>query len=140
MIPCFKECAEFGAKHGVIVGIQNHGDMIRTAEQCIYIMKAVNSDWAGIIVDTGNFKVANPYADIETVVPFATNWQVKESVIGNSSFEKADYERIMQILKKTNYRGYIPIETIKKDNTYNPFTGVPQMLKELHAAQDKVFK
>jgi sugar phosphate isomerase/epimerase len=140
MIPCFKECAEFGAKHGVIVGIQNHGDMIKTAEQCIYVMKAVNSNWAGIIVDTGNFKVANPYGDIETVVPYATNWQVKESVIGNSSFEKADYERIMQIIKKTNYRGYIPIETIKKDNTYNPFTGVPQMLKELHAAQDKVFK
>lgn len=140
MIPCFKECAEFGAKHGVIVGIQNHGDMIKTADECIYVMKAVNSKWTGIILDTGNFKVANPYADIETIVPYATNWQVKESVIGNSSFEKADYERIMQIIKRSGYRGYIPIETIKKDNTYNPFTGVPQMLKELRAAQDKVFK
>lgn len=140
MIPCFKECAEFGAKYGVIVGIQNHDDMIKTAEQCIYVMKAVNSKWSGIILDTGNFKVANPYGDIETVVPFATNWQVKESVIDNSSFEKADYERIMQIIKRSGYRGYIPIETIKMDNTYNPFTGVPQMLKELRAAQDKVFK
>lgn len=140
MIPCFKECAEFGAKHGVIVGIQNHGDMIKTAEQCIYVMKAVNSKWAGIILDTGNFKVANPYADIETTIPYATNWQVKESVIDNSSFEKADYERIMQIIKRSGYRGYVPIETIKKDNTYNPFTGVPQMLKELRAAQANVFK
>jgi len=139
MIECFKECAAYGEQHGVIVGIQNHGDMLQTAEQCIKVMNGVNSEWAGIIVDTGNFRVANPYGDIETIVPYAVNWQVKESVIGNSSFVKADYEEIMRILKKTGYRGYLPIETIKKDKTYDPFTGVPNMLKDLHAAQDKVF-
>ncbi len=43
MIECYKECAAFGAQHGVIIGIQNHGDMLQTAEQCIKVVKAVNS-------------------------------------------------------------------------------------------------
>lgn len=81
MIECFKECAVFGKEHGVIVGIQNHGDMLQTADQCIKIMNGVNSEWAGIIVDTGNFLVENPYVDIEKVVPYAVIWQIKESVI-----------------------------------------------------------
>jgi sugar phosphate isomerase/epimerase len=142
MIECFKECAAFGEKHGVIIGIQNHGDMIRTAEQCIKVVKAVNSKWAGIILDTGNFKVADPYADIETVIPYAVNWQMKESVLGNASEVKTDYLRIMKSIKKSGYRGYIPVETLKlagREKPYDPFVLVPQMMKELTAAKDQVF-
>lgn len=50
MIECYKECAAFGAAHGVIIGIQNHGDMLWTAEQCIMVVKAVNSPWAGLFL------------------------------------------------------------------------------------------
>lgn len=140
MIPCFKECAEYGSKHGVIVGIQNHGDMLQTADQCAYIMKAINSKWAGIIEDTGSFYTKNPYKDIAETVQYATNWQVKE-YIGAGATKKTDFVRIMRILKKSNYRGYLPVETIKKKNiSYNPFVGIPLLMKELHAAQDKVFK
>ena len=35
MIECYKECAAYGEKYGVKIGIQNHGDMLQTAEQCI---------------------------------------------------------------------------------------------------------
>lgn len=142
MIECFKECAAFGEKHGVIIGIQNHGDMIQTAEQCYKVVKAVNSKWAGIILDTGNFKVADPYADIEAVIPIAVNWQMKTSVLGNTSEVKTDYLRLMKIIKKSGYRGYIPIETLKlvgKVKPYDPFVLVPEMLKELHAAKDQVY-
>ena len=75
MIACYKECAAFGAQHGVIIGIQNHGDMLKTAEQCIKVVKAVNSPWAGIILDTGNFKVEDPYEDIAAVIPYTVNSQ-----------------------------------------------------------------
>ncbi|HEX2974831.1 MAG TPA: sugar phosphate isomerase/epimerase family protein [Bacteroidales bacterium] len=142
MIECFKECAAFGEQHGVIVGIQNHGDMIRTADQCIEVVKAVNSKWAGIILDTGNFKVADPYTDIETVIPFTVNWQVKESVFGNTSEVKTDYRRLMRIIKKSGYRGYLPVETLKlvgKNKPYDPFVLVPQVMKELTAAKEEVY-
>jgi sugar phosphate isomerase/epimerase len=143
MIECFKECATFGAQHGVIIGIQNHGDMIQTAEQCIKVVKAVNSKWAGIILDTGNFKVADPYADIEAVIPYTVNWQIKESVLGNTSEVKTDFVRLMKIIKKSGYRGYLPVETLKlvgKVKTYDPIALVPAMMKELKVAMAQELK
>ncbi len=141
MIDCYKECAAFGAQHGVIIGIQNHGDMLQTAEQCIKVVKAVDSKWAGIILDTGNFKVADPYVDIEAVIPYTVNWQVKESVFGIGSEIPTDMPRLMQILKRSNYRGYLPIETLYvKNKPYDPYVLVPAMLHDLKFAQDKVFK
>jgi sugar phosphate isomerase/epimerase len=143
MIECYKECAAFGSQHGVIIGIQNHGDMLQTAEQCIKVVKAVDSKWAGLILDTGNFKVADPYADIEAVIPYTVNWQMKESVLGNTSEVKTDFTRLLKIIKKSGYRGYVPVETLKlvgKVKPYDPFVLVPQIMKELQAAKDGVFK
>jgi sugar phosphate isomerase/epimerase len=142
MIECYKECAAFGAQHGVIIGIQNHGDMLQTADQCIKVVKAVDSKWAGLILDTGNFKVADPYADIEAVIPYTVNWQMKESVLGNTSEVKTDFTRLMKIIKKSGYRGYVPVETLKlvgKVKPYDPFVLVPQIMKELKAAHAEVY-
>ena len=142
MIECYKECATFGAQHGVIIGIQNHGDMLQTAEQCINVAKAVDSKWAGIILDTGNFKVADPYADIAAVIPYTVNWQMKESVLGNTSEVKTDFVRMMKIIKASGYRGYVPVETLKlvgKVKPYDPFVLVPQIMKELQAAKDEIY-
>jgi sugar phosphate isomerase/epimerase len=141
MTDCYKECAAFGEKHGVIIGIQNHGDMLQTADQCIKVVKAINSKWAGIILDTGNFKVADPYADIAAVIPYAVNWQVKESVFGPASGIKIDLPRLMKIVKGSGYRGYLPVETlVLKDRTYDPFVLVPEFLKEIKMAMNGEFK
>jgi len=48
----------------------------------------------------------------------------------------------MKIIKKSGYRGYIPVETLKlvgKVKPYDPFVLVPQMMKELNAAKDAVY-
>lgn len=135
MVECYKECAIYGEQHGVIIGIQNHGDMLQTAEQCIQVIKAVNSPWAGIILDTGNFKVEDPYLDIEAVIPYTVNWQVKESVFGIGSPVRTDFNRLSQIINKSGYRGYLPVETLAvKGVPYNPYELVPQMIKELEDA------
>lgn len=140
MIECYKECAAYGEKYGVKIGIQNHGDMLQTADQCLKVLKGVNSRWAGLIVDTGNFKTADPYVDIEAVVPYAVNWQVKESAFGIGSPIRTDSERLMKILKKKRYQGYLPIETLLvKGVPYDPFALAPALLDELRAARDKVY-
>jgi sugar phosphate isomerase/epimerase len=82
MIECYKELAAFGAQYGVKIGIQNHGDMLQTAEQCVYVLENVDSEWIGLIIDKGNFKTEDPYNDIAAVVPYANNCQFKESVFG----------------------------------------------------------
>ncbi len=138
MIECYKECAAFGAQHGVIIGIQNHGDMLQTAEQCIKVVKAVDSKWAGLILDTGNFKVADPYADIEAVIPYTVNWQVKESVFGLGSPVKTNFPRLMKIINKSKYRGYLPVETLSvKGVPYDPYILVPALLKDLRASMNE---
>lgn len=135
MIACYKECAEFGAKYGVKLGIQNHGEMLQTAAQCKYILEKVNSEWVGIIVDTGNFKTADPYKDIAEMVPYAINWQVKESVFGIGSPIKTDYHKLMKIIIDGGYKGYLPIETLLvRGQPYDPFNMVPDMLNELKTA------
>lgn len=140
MIECYKECAAFAEKYKIKIGIQNHGDMLQTAEQCLKVLKAVNSPWAGLIVDTGNFKTEDPYKDIEIVAPYAVNWQVKESAFGIGNPIPTDYKRLMQILKKQNVKGFLPVETIlARGIPYDPFALVPKMLNDLRVARDAVF-
>ena len=141
MIECYKECAAYGEKYRVKIGIQNHGDMLQTAEQCIYVLEGVNSKWAGLIVDTGSFKTEDPYKDIAAVIPYAINWQVKESVFGIGSEIPTDYKRLVQIIKQGGYKGYLPVETLAvRGKAYDPFALVPDMLNELNSAIHEVYK
>ncbi len=140
MIECYKECAAYGEKYGVKIGIQNHGDMLQTAEQCIYVLNGVNSKWAGLVVDTGSFKTEDPYKDIALVIPYAINWQVKESVFGIGSKIPTDFKRLIQVIKEGGYTGYLPIETLAvRGITYDPFALVPEMLNELNSAIREVY-
>ncbi len=140
MVECLKEVAEYGGKFGVLVGVQNHGDMLKTADETIKIVKMVNSEWFGIIVDTGYFLTEDPYVDIEKVIPYAVNWQVKESPFGKASPIRTDLERLMKIIKRSGYRGYIPIETLSiQGRPYDPLILVPAFLEEVRTAMNAEF-
>ena len=135
MIDCYKELLPVAEQYGVKIGIQNHGEILQTAEQCIYIMKALDSEWAGIIVDTGNFKTPDPYKDIAEVVPYAINWQVKESPFGLGSEIKTDYNKLIEIIRAGGYTGYLPVETLYvKGKPYDPFALASGMIAELRIA------
>ena len=138
LIESFKELLPYAKQYGVIIGVQNHGEMLQTAEQCIYILEALDSEWAGLIVDTGNFKTEDPYEDIEQVIPYAVNWQVKESVFGIGNEIRTDIPRLLKIIKDGGYSGYLPVETIPvRGKPYDPFALVTEMLKELQQELNK---
>ena len=101
------QCAEHGEKHGVLVGVQNHGDMLQSADEVLKILGMVQSDWLGAIVDTGYFLTPDPYADIARVIPRAVNWQVKE-LLSDRQGPKIDMVRLVSIIRASNYRGYLP--------------------------------
>ena len=61
MIPDIKECVEHGRKHGIIVGLQNHNDFVKTADETIRIVEAVNSEWFGVMLDVGSLCQSDPY-------------------------------------------------------------------------------
>ena len=88
-----------------------------------------------MILDTGNFKTADPYKDIAEMVPYAINWQVKESVFEIGSTIKTDYKKLMKIIIDGGYKGYLPVETLLvRGQIYDPFNKVPDMLKEIEKA------
>ena len=128
------ECAEFGKAHGVVVAIQNHNDFIKTADQAIEIIKRVNSDWFGLILDIGSFRT-DPYNEIAQTIPYAVNWQLKETVFVNGIEQKTDLNRLMKIISESGYRGYLPIETLGEGD---PKVKVPRFLKEVRDALNKV--
>jgi sugar phosphate isomerase/epimerase len=130
-----RECAEHGARHGVIIGVQNHGDFIATGQQQLELVKTVNSKFCGSIVDTGYYKTPDPYVDITEVAPHAVNWQVKQSVFGEESEIPTDMIRLLKIVRKSGYSGYLPIETLSpQGKPYDPFTVVPAFLAQLREA------
>jgi sugar phosphate isomerase/epimerase len=132
-----RQCVEHGQKYGVLVGIQNHGDMLKTADDVLKIVKMVDSDWFGVIVDTGYFKSPDPYVDIARVLPHAVNWQIKEKVDGAAGHSRTDMKRLVRIIKEGGYRGYLPIETLSikgSKEPYDPRAVVTQLLGELREA------
>lgn len=112
MLNDIHECLEYGKKRGVMVAIQNHNDFILTAEQAISIVEKVNSEWFGLILDTGSYRVHDPYEEIAKSAKYAVNWQIKETLFINGAEKEADIKKLIDIVKDSGYRGYIPIETL----------------------------
>lgn len=129
------ECADHGRKYGVKIGVQNHGDFIATANEQLALIKAVDSPFCGPIVDTGYYKSRDPFVDIAAVAPHAINWQVKQSVFGEESEVPTDMIRLLRIVRKSGYSGYLPIETLSpQGKPYDPFKVVPEFLAKLKEA------
>ncbi len=128
------KCVEYGKKHGVVVAIQNHNDFIQTADQAIEIIKMINDpEWFGLILDTGSYRVGDPYAEIAKTANYAVNWQVKEKIFINGAEQETDLEKLIGIIKASTYRGYLPIETL---GSGDPKIKVPGLLNKLKNALD----
>ena len=112
MVADFKECAAFGKQHGVVVGLQQHNDFLKTAEETIRVINGVDSEWFGSILDIGSLRQGDPYAEIEKVVPYAVSWQIKENVGRNGKEEPTDLSKIKAIIDRSGYRGYVPFEAL----------------------------
>lgn len=67
MLKDIQTCVTYGEQHGVIIGIQNHNDFIQTAVDVNEIIESVNSKWLGLILDTGSFRIHDPYEEIANV-------------------------------------------------------------------------
>lgn len=128
VIDALKECVEYAAKKGVIIGLQNHNDFIKTADQAIEIIQKVNSPWCGLILDVGSYREKDVYQEIEKSIPYAINWQLKETVFYGKKEVPIDLKRTFDLIKKSDYRGFIPIETLRKGD---PTIIVPEFLAQV---------
>lgn len=131
MLKDIRTCAEYGKQHGVVVAIQNHNDFIQTAGQIVHIVEAINSEWLGIMLDTGSFRVLDPYEETAASAKYAVNWQVKEKIFINGAEVDTDLPKLLAIIKASGYRGFLPIETL---GAGDPKTKITAMLAKLKQA------
>lgn len=130
-----RECAEHGAKFGVIVAVQNHGDFIATGEQHFSLLKRVDNEWCGAMVDTGKYNTPDPYVDIAFMAPYAVNWQIKELTGTSNDSPRTDMKKLITFVRESGYRGFLPIETLASGRPgYDSFVEVRKMLGELNVA------
>ena len=134
MIAEIQQCVEFGKKRGVIVAVQNHNDFLLNADQTIEILRKINSPWFGLILDIGSFQGPDPYDEIARCIPYAVNWQIKENVYPGGKAEKTDLERLFRLIYASEYRGYLPVETLGPGD---PFEKIPEFLKKVKEAMYK---
>ena len=80
MAPLFRECTEYGKQQRCHVGLQNHNDFIKTAEKLSGPSERWISEWFGSFWTSGSLRTADPYEEIERLVPYAVSWQLKETV------------------------------------------------------------
>lgn len=130
MVPLFREAAAYGSERGVIIGLQNHNEVIKTAAQAIRIAEAVNSPWFGIVLDIGSLRQGDPYREIEALIPYAVSWQVKESVWVDGQERPVDLARLGAIIRRVGYRGVFPVETLGPGD---PFEKLPPFIEKVRA-------
>ncbi|MBA4031820.1 MAG: sugar phosphate isomerase/epimerase [Planctomyces sp.] len=126
---------EYAATKGICLALENHGGITATPEQLLKIFHAVpKSPWFGINFDSGNFRTADPYADLAKIAPFATNAQLKvEMFKTDGKKELADIPRIISILKDADYKGYLILEY---EAAENPDEAIPRYVEELRKLMD----
>jgi len=125
-----RECCQAGAEHGVIIAIQNHNDFLKTADDVDRIFEMVDSEWLGLNLDVGSYRQKDPYMEIEQNIGKAVTWQIKEMVWIDGKEIATDLVKLVRIIKKAGYRGYLPLETLRVD----PYKQVPVLLENIRTA------
>ncbi len=134
VIDSITKCLPAAEKHGVVLGLENHWGLGRTADGVLRIVNAIDSPWLKATLDTGNF-LDDTYEQIEKLAPKAAYVQAKTYYGGGKWYTlDLDYERIGTIMKVVDYKGYVSLEFEGQEDWE---TAIPKSL-ELHAENIRV--
>ena len=125
VIDSIGECLDKAAECGVVLGLENHWGLGRTAQGVKRIVDAINSPWLKVTLDTGNF-LENPYEQLVLLAPQTCLMQAK-TYYGEGKWYTLDldYSRIGDIMRSANYKGYISLEF---EGQEDPDIAIPKSL------------
>ena len=133
VIDCLEQCLPKAEECGVLLGLENHWGLGRTAEGVLRIIQAIDSPWLRATMDTGNF-LEDPYDQLEKMAPETVYVQAKTYYGGGTWYTlDLDYMKIAEILRRHDYRGYISLEFEGKEDL---MTAIPKSLAMLRKAFD----
>lgn len=134
-IESIQQCLPTAEEHGVLLALENHWGLCSTPEGQLRIKKAIDSPWLGLLMDTGNF-LEDPYTKLEKIAPYTSFVQAKTYYGGGEWYTlDLDYSRIIDILRRVNYYGYLSLEFEGKEDAA---TAVPKSIEMLREAIAKI--
>ena len=134
VIEAFEKCLPAAEEKGVVLGLENHWGLGRTAEGVMRIVDAIDSPWLRVTLDTGNF-LEDMYPQMERLAPDAVLVQAKTYYGGGKWYTlDIDYDRVASLLNKVGYIGYVSLEF---EGQGDPASEVPKSLALLRDAFGK---
>jgi L-ribulose-5-phosphate 3-epimerase len=121
VIDSLTECLPAAEKCGVVLGLENHWGLGRTAEGVLRVVDAIDSPWLQVTLDTGNF------LERRAVLVQAKTYQ------GGGTWYTLDldYPRIARIIRNAGFQGYVSLEF---EGQADAATAVPESLALLRSA------
>lgn len=131
VIDAIGQCIPTAEKCGVVLGLENHWGLGRTAAGVLRIVNAIDSPWLQITSDTGNF-LEDQYEQLELMAPKTFLIQAKTYYGGGKWYTlDIDYQRVAEIFRKVDYMGYVSVEF---EGNEDPMTAVPKSLELVRSA------
>lgn len=128
-VEVLKRGAEYAGGRGITLGVEDDGGLTTAAGPTVEIVKQTASPWAGINADSGNLRV-DGYSQFASMLPYATSVHLKTGIAGeDGKKEKADWKRLLTMIGKSGYKGYVGLEYEENDAA----TEVPRLLEDLRA-------
>ena len=129
MIDCMKECVKYAAEKGIVSGLENHNHdgFTRTGEDVLKILKEVDHEWMGLVLDTGGY--VDSYKSIKETVHLATHVHAKFYNLDEKGEEQNyDFKKVFRMLKDVRFNGYLSIEYEGEEEEH---TAVPRAVSFL---------
>ncbi len=131
VIDAIGQCVPVAEKCGVVLGLENHWGLGRTAKGVLRIVNEIASPWLQVTSDTGNF-LENQYGQLEMMAPQTFLVQAKTYFGGGKWYTlDIDYPRVAEIFRKAGYRGYVSVEF---EGKADPMQAVPKSLEMIREA------
>ena len=131
VIDAIEQCLPVAEKCGVVLGLENHWGLGRTAEGVKRIVDAIDNPWLKVTLDTGNF-LERREEQLELLAPYTFLMQAKTYFGGGKWYTlDIDYPSIGKMMRDLNYRGYISLEF---EGNESPDTAIPKSLELLRDA------
>ncbi len=112
---------EYGEKVGINIIVENHGGYSSNGKWLAEVMKKVNKSNVGTLPDFGNFCIKREngkcveeydrYVGVAELMPYAKGASAKTyDFDSKGNCVETDYKKVMAIIKKNGFKGYIGIE------------------------------
>lgn len=130
-----KICSGYAQDEGVVLGLQHHNDFLYTSDEIIEVLNRVDSKWLGLILDVGSLRIGNSYDEIRKLAPYANYWFIKEHVYPYGVKTPVDMNKIANILKETNYTGYVSFESLSEGDPKVIVSGMAEDFRNAYYSQ-----